>query len=339
MVRESVLELMGALHTGAMIGIAVIGCGGMGSWHAINLARQPGVSVVAVADTVVEAAERVGRQVDARVLDGMDAIAAPDVDGVLIASSDDSHARFAVAAMAAGKPCFVEKPLGATLAQAHEVLQAELAAAQKLVRVGFMRELDPAHSQVATALADLGQVTKIRCVHRNVDTAPRPVELLFAQSLIHDIHTIRWLSNDEIVTVRVHVVERTDGFRDVLMVCGLSGGGVGVIEFEDQGFAYEVQVEVTAVGGMAATLPHPRAVQRRAGQESLPVGADWFARFEDAYRLEIDEWGASLRSGEFAGPTVWDGYAAQVVADTAKRSIVTDTELIVELPARPELYG
>ncbi len=330
---------MAALQTGAMMGIAVIGCGGMGSWHADNLARHPGLSVVAVADAVVEAADRVGRRVDARVLDGMEAIAAPDVDAVLIASSDDTHAQFAVAAMAAGKPCFIEKPLGATLAQADEVLQAELAAGQKLVRVGFMRELDPAHSQVATALADLGQVTKIRCVHRNVDAAPRPVGLLFAQSLIHDIHTIRWLSDDEIVTVRVHVVERPDGFRDVLMICGLSSGGVGVIEFEDQGFAYEVQVEVTAQGGMAATLPHPRAATRTHGAETMAVGTDWFARFEDAYRLEIEEWAADLRVGERRGPTVWDGYAAQTVARAGEVAMLSGSPADVLLDPRPELYG
>ncbi|MGH1489441.1 MAG: Gfo/Idh/MocA family oxidoreductase [Acidimicrobiales bacterium] len=321
-----------------MIGIGVIGCGGMGSWHAGNAARQPGCSVVAVADVFVAAAESVAERTGARVVDPMQLIAAPDVDAVIIASSDESHAEFANAAIAAGKPCLIEKPLGATLAQARSILDAELAAGHKLVRVGFMRELDPAHRQVAASVAELGQITKIRCVHRNVDAAPRPVELLFAQSLIHDIHSIRWLAGDEIVAVRVHVVERSDGFRDVLMICNLAGGGLGVIEFEDQGFAYEVQVEVSALGGMAATLPHPRSVERRAGAESLPVGMDWFARFEDAYRLEIEDWVASIRDDLFRGPTVWDGYAAQVVADAAQRSIERNAEVAVELPEAPELY-
>ncbi len=310
----------------------------MGGWHADNLARQPGLSVVAVADPVGASAERVASKVGARVVDGVDAVAAADVDAVVIASTDDTHARFAVAAIEAGKPCLIEKPLGATLAQADEVLQAELLADRRLVRLGFMRELDPAHVQVAATVAELGPVTKIRCVHRNVDQAPRPVELLFAQSLIHDIHTIRWLSGDEIVAVRVHVVDRPDGFRDVFMVCRLAGGGLGLIEFEDQGFAYEVQVEVTAVGGMAATLPHPRSVRREAGNESLPVGADWFARFEDAYRLEIEDWAATLADGALRGPTTWDGYAAQVVAEAAKRSIGEDAEIVVSLQDRPDLY-
>ncbi len=320
----------------------------MGAWHAGNAARQPGSRVVAAADVVTEAAARVAADTGARVVDPDDLVADPEVDAVIIASSDDSHARFATAAVAAGKPCLIEKPLGATLDQAKSILDAELGAGRRLIRVGFMRELDPAHQQVAASLAELRPLTRIRCVHRNVDAAPRPVELLFAQSLIHDIHTIRWLSGVEIVAVRVHVVSRPDGFRDVLMVCNLADGGLGIIEFEDQGFAYEVQVEVTAVGGMAATLPHPRSIERRSGAESLPVGADWFARFEDAYRLEIEEWVTDLRTSQgsstaatpagFRGPTTWDGYAAQVVADAAQQAIERDAEVAVALPDRPELY-
>lgn len=321
-----------------MIGIGVVGCGGMGRWHAMNIARQPGVRVTAVADVSSAAAEQAGAEVDAPVADVEDIVASPDVSALIIASSDDSHAAFATAAIELGKPCLVEKPLGATIEQADQILQAELAAGCRLVRVGFMRELDPSHVQVAVSLKDLGPVTKIRCVHRNVDPAPRAVELLFAQSIIHDIHTVRWLSGAEVERVQVHVVERSDGFRDVHLVCNLSSGAIGVIEFEDQGFAYEVQVEVTAEGGMTATLPHPRAMIRTSGRESLMVGADWFARFEDAYRLEIDDWARSLQRGEAAGPTTWDGYAAQLVADAGRRSMSEGGPIDVVVGERPALY-
>jgi myo-inositol 2-dehydrogenase/D-chiro-inositol 1-dehydrogenase len=321
-----------------MIGIAVIGCGGMGSWHAMNVARQPGLRVTAVADVDTEAAQRTATSVGAAVVDQAEIVAAADVDAVVIASSDETHAEFATAAISLGKPCLLEKPIGATLVEAEQILDAEVAAGRLLTRVGFMRELDPAHAQVATALGDLGEVTKVRSVHRNVDAEPRPVELLFSQSIIHDIHTIRWLSGAEIQQVQVHVVSRSDGFRDVHMVCNLASGAVGVIEFEDRGFAYEVQVEVTAAGGMATSLPHPRALVRQGGSEALAVGADWFARFEDAYRLEVEEWAATLGDGVFRGPTVWDGYAAQVVADAAQRSIASGAPVQVVQREMPDLY-
>jgi myo-inositol 2-dehydrogenase/D-chiro-inositol 1-dehydrogenase len=320
------------------IRVGVVGCGGMGSWHADNLASQPGLVVAACADVVTDAASAVANRLGARVQDGDALVLAEDIDAVLIASSDDTHAQFATAAIAAGKSVFIEKPLGATLAQADQVLQAELAAGTRLVRVGFMRELDPAHAQVAAAVSELGPITRVRSVHRNVDASVRSVEDLFAQSLIHDIHTIRWLAAAEVSAVRVHVMTRSDGFRDVLMICTLTSGAVGLIDFEDQGFAYEVQVEVTAEGGMATTISHPRAAVKRAGQESLPVGVDWFSRFEEAYRLEIEEWAETLRSAVPSGPTVWDGYAAQVVADAAITAIRTNAEVPVALPPTPELY-
>lgn len=335
----------GAIDVG-IIGVGVVGCGGMGSWHAGNLAAQPGVRLVAVADMNPDAASSLAARVGARVDDADALIQAADVDAVVVASSDDSHARYVTAALAASKPCLVEKPLAVTLDDARAILDAEVAAGQQLLRVGFMRELDPAHAQVADALGLLGPVTKVRCVHRNVDAAPRPVTLLFAQSIIHDIHSVRWLTGQEFAAVTVHVAERPDGFRDVLMIGELTGGALAVIEFEDQGFAYEVQVEVTTVGGMAATLPHPRAVRRSGGKEALLVGADWFARFEDAYRLEIEEWTRTLRptsptnaQSAAPGPTAWDGFAAQVVADAAERAMVSGAKVVVELPERPALYG
>ena len=320
--------------------VGVIGCGGMGTWHAHNLAAQPGVTVVAAADAVPEAAQNVADALGAQVMDGMDVCASPDVDAVLIASSDDTHAQFAVATIQAGKACFLEKPLGATLDQAQEVLDAEVAAGQRLTRVGFMRELDPAHVQVAEAVAGLGQITRVRCVHRNVDAAPRDVDLLFAQSLIHDIHTIRWLTGQEFRRVTVHVVPRDDGFRDILLVGELENGSIGTIDFEDHAFAYEVQVEVTAAGGMAATLPHPRAVVRSAAAESLRVGTDWFARFEEAYRIEIEEWCRAVQAGATAtGPSVWDGYAAQVVARAGEVAIFSGAPADITLPDKPSMYG
>jgi myo-inositol 2-dehydrogenase/D-chiro-inositol 1-dehydrogenase len=311
----------------------------MGSWHAGNLVTQPGVEVVAVADVVDAAAAGLAAAVGARVGPADEIIEADDVDAVLVATSDDTHSELAVATIAAGKPCFLEKPISSSVDGARQILEAELSAGRVLTRVGFMRELDPAHVQLAGVLPDLGAITRVRCVHRNVDSSPRPANRLFAQSIIHDIHTIRWLTGEEFDRVSVHVVNRSDGFRDILLIGELTGGALGTIEFEDQGFAYEVHVEVTAAGGMAATLTHPRVVSRRDASESIEVGTDWFGRFEDAYRLEIEEWARTLTGGRRSGPTVWDGYAAQVVAEAAEVAMVGGGAVSVELPPRPSMYS
>jgi len=310
----------------------------MGTWHAHNLMAQSGIEVTAVADIVESAADTLADAVNARVEPAPGIVHCPDVDAVLIASSDDTHARFATEAIQLGKPLFLEKPIGGTVDQALMVLDWEVEFGRRITRVGFMRELDPTHVEVRNTLRDLGPITKVRCVHRNVDSSPRPLDKIFVQSLIHDIHTIRWLTGQEFWRVTVHKVDRPDGFHDVLMIGELTDGSIGLVEFEDQGFAYEVQVEVTAVGGMVATLPHPRSVSRRDAAESLTIGTDWFGRFDDAYRLEIEEWATALHRWQPSGPTVWDGYAAQVVADAAERAMFERRPVDVALPDRPALY-
>ena len=310
----------------------------MGTWHAHNLVAQPDIEVVAVADIVDAAAETLAHAVDARVEPAPGIVHCPDIEAILIASSDDTHARFATEAIQVGKPLFLEKPIGGTVDQALMVLDWEVEFGRRITRVGFMRELDPAHVEIRNSLRDLGPITKIRCVHRNVDPSPRPLDKIFVQSLIHDIHTVRWLTGQEFARVTVHKVERPDGFHLVLMVGELAGGALATVEFEDQGFAYEVQVEVTAVGGMVSTLPHPRSVTRRDAAESLMIGTDWFGRFDDAYRLEIEDWARALHRWQPSGPTVWDGYAAQVVAEAGERALLEGRTVDIELPERPALY-
>ena len=303
------------------IGVGVLGCGGMGSHHASNLHQIQGIDVVAVSDTCASSAQSLASSLSARVLEPHQLIHDDAVDAIVVASPDNTHAEYAVAAIGANKPLLLEKPLADTVDQARLVVDAEAQVGRQLVQVGFMRELDPAHMELRSHLDSMGSITKIRCVHRNVDSQRRSDHQLFSQSIIHDIHTVRWLSGREFTNVATHLVERSDGFRDVLIVGRLDNGSLAQIEFEDQAFAYEVQVEVTTTSGMMATLPHPKTVRRSQLDESIRVGADWFGRFTDAYRAEAELWASSIRTQTPAGPTVNDGYRAQLVAEAAIRSL------------------
>ena len=96
------------------IRVGVIGTGGMGTKHAINLHRfVGGARVSAVYDLdptrAQQAAEQSGHpQVFS---DPLKLIEDPQVDAVLIASPDDTHARMTLACLKAGKPVLCEKPL------------------------------------------------------------------------------------------------------------------------------------------------------------------------------------------------------------------------------------
>jgi polar amino acid transport system substrate-binding protein len=81
-----------------------------------------------------------------------DVVAADDVDAVVVATRHDSHARLVVAALEAGKPCFVEKPLAIRPEELDAVVDA-MTARPGVVCVGFNRRFAPATVALKKALA------------------------------------------------------------------------------------------------------------------------------------------------------------------------------------------
>jgi predicted dehydrogenase len=84
--------------------------------------------------------------------DAKEILGAADVDAVVVATRHDSHARLAGAALAAGKPCFVEKPLAITAEDLARVVLA-MRATPGLVCVGFNRRFAPASVALRKQLA------------------------------------------------------------------------------------------------------------------------------------------------------------------------------------------
>ena len=163
--------------------IGIIGTGGMGGRHALNLAlRTPGARVVGIMDVEAERAAAVAEVCDgAKIYTDADMlIADPNVDALVIASPDHTHARLASACIAAGKPVLCEKPLATSVSEAEGVVSAEVANGQRLVQLGFMREYDPAHRQIFDAVQSgrLGRPLYFRGTHTNLGgETPRTVAL------------------------------------------------------------------------------------------------------------------------------------------------------------------
>ncbi len=321
-----------------MIRVAVIGVGGMGACHARNIAESAGAAVAWVADPATDVARALASEVGASwTADGHEALA--DCDAVVVACPDRFHAEFVLDAIDRRLPVLCEKPLTVELDDARRVVDAESAAGRRLVQLGFMRVYDERHEQVRDALGPLGPVHHLRCVHRNTAGAPRTVEQLLVESVIHDIHTVRWLSGDEIVDVVTSVVPGPQSSaRFLLLTCRLAGGGVATIEFDDGAAGYEVSVEVSAEhGNVVSSDPH-RAVVRADGRISSEIGDDWFAPFLDTYRREMRVWLDSVASASATGPTAWDGFAAQAVVGAAVASHHSGAVEAVDLPPQPDLH-
>jgi predicted dehydrogenase len=101
----------------------VIGAGVFGGHHARQYARLPGVVLSGVLDPHPDRAAALAAPLGGRAFVDMDAFL-DAVDVVTIASPGPAHAAQAVAALRAGKPVYVEKPLAVTLEEAAAIRAA-----------------------------------------------------------------------------------------------------------------------------------------------------------------------------------------------------------------------
>jgi myo-inositol 2-dehydrogenase/D-chiro-inositol 1-dehydrogenase len=330
------------------IRIGLIGSGGMGGRHALNLARQVAAAEVAVImDRDRARAEAVATTCGgARVVDDARAlIADPTVDAVVIASPDPTHAELALACLAAGKPALCEKPLATSLAEAEQVVRAEAALGRRLIQLGFMRVYDPAHRALKDAIerGAIGRPLLFRGLHSNLDAGLRTALDVIRNSAVHDFHSARWLLGAEVE--RVHaghvpaVAERPDSCRLLLAHLSFANGALGCIEVSaDSGYGYEVAVAITGEQGMASTGVQPEPVLRSRGQRFQAVPPDWLVRFEQAYVIEVQAWIGSLVAGRPVGPSAWDGYISLAVAEACAQALAAGTPMPVQAIARPALY-
>lgn len=330
--------------------IGLIGTGAIGSLHAHNLAlRTKGARVSAVMDIDRERADAVAIACGARVIaDAQDLIADPEIDAILIASPDASHAELSLAAIAAGKPVLCEKPLATSLQDAERIVKAELAAGERLVQVGFMRQVDPAHCDLQALLTSgqLGAALRFRGTHFNPrrGEAIISIEDAIVNSLIHDMHSLRWLMRAEVQSAFVQwLPDRADlprSARFALAHLTLDNGGLATLEWSgDSGYGYEVGVEIVGERGTAQTHSHSSPTIRRAGELSQAVTPDWQDRFAEAYQIEVQGWADSIRQGAPTGPSAWDGYMSLVIADACLRSVDSGLPEATRAIDRPAFYA
>lgn len=119
---------------GGALRVGIVGAGNISGQYSASLARLPQLQVTAVCDLQADRAAALAGQHDgARVLDLPGLLAAGDVDAVLVLTLPATHADVTLAALAAGKHVYVEKPLAASVAEGREVVKAAAGAG---LRVG-----------------------------------------------------------------------------------------------------------------------------------------------------------------------------------------------------------
>jgi len=338
--------------------IGVIGTGIMGADHVETITTAiSGAEVRAIADIDPKRAEMIASRVPgAQALSSAERlIESPEVDGVIIASSDATHAQYVIACIVARKPVLCEKPLAPTVAECEEILRLEQAAGERLVQVGFMRRFDPGYVELRKRIAagEVGVPVLAHCVHRNVDVpASWTSETTVFSSASHEIDVMPWVFNRDVVRVSwLSPTQATGGSLcdPQVVILELEGGALVFAElFVKSGYGYEIRCEVVGKAGTIELAPAARVVVRSDLRVSQDFPPDWRGRFADAYRSELQTWvDAILRwrsnnvengAGPVDGPDAWDGYRAAIVAQTVLISMSRGGPVAVESMSLPEFY-
>jgi predicted dehydrogenase len=157
------------------IGVGLISAGWMGAVHSHAYRalgeRYPELDVdvvpVIVADTSAPNAEAARRRFGYRetTADYHEVLAHPEVDVVSICSPNYLHREHALAAAAAGKPFWVEKPMGTSVGQSQDIADAARDAGL-VTAVGFNYRHAPAveHLRSLVRSGRLGRVMNVRVV-------------------------------------------------------------------------------------------------------------------------------------------------------------------------------
>jgi myo-inositol 2-dehydrogenase / D-chiro-inositol 1-dehydrogenase len=246
-------------ETTMTLGIGVIGTGIMGADHVETITTAiSGAEVRAIADIDPQRAETIASRVPgSKALPSAESlIESAEVDGVIIASSDATHAQYVIACVAARKPVLCEKPLAPTVSECEGILRLEQAAGARMVQVGFMRRFDPGYVELRHRVAsgEVGTPVLAHCIHRNVNVPSSwTSETTVFSSASHEIDVMPWILGRDVIRVNwLSPTSATAGsLRDPqVVILELEGGALVFDElFVTSGYGYEIRCEVVGKSG------------------------------------------------------------------------------------------
>ncbi len=146
--------------------LAVVGAGLIGTRRAA-VAAELGSTVTTVVDVDAERRDQLASRHGARATGSWEeAVTAPDVDALVVCTSNKYLAPIAIGALEGGKHVLVEKPLGRNATEAAAVSKAA-AGSDRVLKVGFTLRFHPAirRARQLAATNAIGNLTHIRAIY------------------------------------------------------------------------------------------------------------------------------------------------------------------------------
>jgi len=327
----------------------VIGTGAIGEDHIRRITHViTGAKVVALSDINEENAKRLASVYQAVFYQtGQELIWSREVEAVVIASWDPTHAEYVLECIKARKYVLCEKPLATSAEECLEIIDAEMGGGIKLIQVGFMRRYDKGYRKLKEIIGSgaIGEPLMVHCCHRNRIPGPQhTTDMTIKNSGIHEIDILRWLLEEEYETGQVLTVKQNRnaavGLSDpqIMLLKTKNGVRIQVEVNMNSHYGYDIQCEVVGEKGVIR-LPDPENIIRKTeGMCSYEIYADWSQRFVQAYDTELEQWVESVKKSRLTGPDAWDGYVACITADTLIRARKQETVEPVITEPQPDFY-
>lgn len=324
---------------GKTVKVGIIGAGRIGKIHAEHLLRLDDAEVAAISDplagTELEAwaSKRGIRRI---TTDTGEVIGDPAIDAVFICSPTDTHVPLTLAAAAAGKHIFCEKPVSMDLQRTQEALEA-VRRAGVMMQIGFNRRFDHNFKRVRELVQEgrIGEPQIVKITSR--DPSPPAADYirrsggLFMDMAIHDFDMARYLAGSEVEEVYAKGAVLVD---PVFAECGdidtaittlrFKNGAIGVIDNSRRAvYGYDQRVEVFGSGGsVTADNDFPNSVVISHGEGVVREKPLYFflERYKEAFLGEIRWFMESIRTGSPVEVDGFDALQAERIAHAAKRS-------------------
>lgn len=319
--------------------LGIIGAGRIGRVHAANLVRLQNVELAAISDINFKTAKEVAAlyNIPKATENYLDLLQDKSIQGILICSATDTHARLTEECAAHGKHIFCEKPVDLTI----EKVKSAMAAVKKagvVLQVGFNRRFDPNFKKISELVRTeaLGAPHLARISSR--DPAPPPPEYvsvsggIFLDMTIHDFDMARFAVQDEVqevfatgsVLVDPRIGEQGD-IDTATVVLKFKKGTICTIDNSRRAsYGYDQRLEVfgsKACASTGNTSPNQVQVWNEKGTQQDPPHYFFLEKYQEAFMTEIAEFVECISKKSAPSVTGQDGLEALRIALAAKLSL------------------
>lgn len=322
--------------------VGLIGAGFIGALHARIYSENPMAELVAISDVNEEAGRKLADELGADFYtDYHELLGREDIDAVDICVPEDYHVQLAVAAAAAKKDIFLEKPIAKTKQEAEQIKQAAQENGVRLM-IGHVLKFDPRYVQLKDAISSgrLGEITTLALKRTNSHGTPKRLLGKISFFYYMGIHDIEWMLdyNKPHKPVKVYaqaseIVNKGLDLDATFVTITFENGSIGSLELHwafPQNGAVGFMTSAEVVGSKGASLLHVDdqglLIATDSGEIEYPDALHWpeyNGRIMGDLREEIDHYILATLKGEPYLVDTDNAILAVEVVEAAMQSIKT----------------